>query len=442
MRRLFFAVCFAGALAGSLAAQQPDSTRKPVTAADSARQKQDSIKAVQDSLDLMKQIEAATATPASTAGTPATGGASGPTNARLLPDISAVGDFVADLSPKGTTQGDSTRFSVREVEIAVQAVVDPYLRGDVFLGFSDAEGVSIEQAFLTTTSIPDYEIRLGRYLMPFGKQNTTHRHDLHTVEYPYVIQRFFGDEGLKGTGVLVSKVFAPFGFYQELQATVVDRLGERGDGLVTLTPANKSLSGLGYSARLRNYVDVSEAANFEMSFSAITGKREQPLNADYVANDLAVRGIDANAALARQTVVGADLTYRWRPLQQGLYKSFILQGEFMRQLNSASPEIPGGGAVATSYAGPLRDYNGAYAFARWQLTARGFVGARYDWLQDPDRNGRTFAAGSGYLEWFPSEFSKFSAAYEHRTVVNDDLGRDRILLQATFALGPHKPHPF
>ncbi|HWE43026.1 MAG TPA: hypothetical protein VG432_10995 [Gemmatimonadaceae bacterium] len=446
MRRLFIVVCFSAALPGTAFSQQPDSTRKPVTAADSARQKQDSIKAVQDSLDLMKQIDALQAQPQSSANTGgtrgATGGAAGPSNPRLLPDFSAVGDFVGDLSPRGTTQADSTRFSVREVELAVQAVVDPYFRGDVFLGLSDLEGLSIEQAFLTTTSIPDLEIKVGRYLMPFGKQNTTHRHDLHTTEYPYVLQRFLSDDGLKGTGIWVSKVFAPFGFYQELQATVVDRLGSRTEGLSTVDAPNKSLGGLGYSARLRNYVDVSEAANLELSFSAITGKREQALNDSYVAGVLLPKNIVANAALARQTVLGSDLTYRWRPLQQGLYKSFILQGEYMRQLNSRSPEIPGGGAVAAAYAGPMRNFDGAYAFARWQLTARGFVGARYDWVQDPDAGGRTFTAGSGYLEWFPSEFSKLSAAYEHRTAAGLSAGRDRILLQATFSLGPHKPHPF
>ena len=38
-----------------------------------------------------------------------------------------------------------------------------------------------------------------------------------------------------------------------------------------------------------------------------------------------------NAVNARQTVIGADFTYRWRPLQQGLYKSFILQAEVLRE---------------------------------------------------------------------------------------------------------------
>ena len=443
MRRLLTILGLAAAIGAPLAAQQPDTTRKPVTRADSARRKavQDSIaKAVQDSVELMKALEGAQAAPTTQPAAASTGGATGPTNPRLLPDFSAVGDFVGDLSPRGSTQEDGARFSVREVELAVQAVVDPYFRGDVFLGISDLEGVSIEQAFLTTTSLPDIEVRLGRYLMPFGKQNTTHRHDLHTIEYPYVIQRFFGPEGLKGTGVAVNKVFAPFGFYQELQLTAVDRLGERTEGLTTTEPVNKSLGGMGYSARLRNYVDLSQATNIELSFSAITGKREQPLDETYAAT-LPGLGIDANAALARQTVLGSDLTFRWRPLQQGLYKSFILQAEVMRQINQKDPTIPGGGAPTLAYVGPVRDFTGAYAFARWQLTQRLFVGSRYDYVQDPDDDGRTFTAGSGYLEWFPSEFSKLVAGYERRDVpVN--AGKDRVLLQASFALGPHKPHPF
>jgi hypothetical protein len=416
------------------------------------RARQDSIaKAVKDSIALMKELGGALAAPRDTTGAPTgaaqrqpTGPQTGPTNPRLLPDFSAVGDFVGDLSPKGSTQEDGARFSVREVELAVQAVVDPYFRGDVFLGISDLEGISIEQAYLTTTSLPNQlELRLGRYLMPFGKQNTTHRHDLHTVEYPYVIQRFFAPDGLKGTGIEASRVFSPFGFYQELSVLAVDRLGERPEGLTPAEAPNKSLRGLGYSARLRNYVDISEAANFELSFSALTGKREQPLDPAYAA----LLPDTVNAALARQSVFGADLTYRWRPLQQGLYKSFILQGEVMRQLNERDPGIPdASGCVACApaslgYAGPTRDYTGAYVFARYQTGQRAFVGSRYDYLQDEQSDGRTLNAGSVYLEWFPSEFSKLVAGYEAVSPSGGTLV-NRLLFQASFALGPHKPHPF
>jgi len=441
-----FASCMAALLlVAPVAGAQDD-------AATRAKARQDSIaKAVRDSIALMKELGGALAAPADSAGAAKaptegqpTGPQGGPTNPRLLPDISAVGDIVFDLSPEGSTREDSTRLNVREVEVALQAVVDPYFRGDIFLGVSDLEGIAIEQAYLTTTSLPhQLELRLGRFLMPFGKQNTTHRHDLHTVDYPFVIQSFFTAEGLKGTGLQGSRVFSPFGFYQELIVTAVDRLGERPDDLTTAKQVNEDIDGLGYSARLRNYVDISEAANVELSFSALTGKRAQPLTELYAAT--LPGGI--NAAIARQSVLGADLTYRWRPLQQGLYRSFILQGEVMRQLNESDPRLPGAsGCVACvdaslGYAGPTRDFTGAYLFARYQTGRRSFLGARYDYLQDPQNDGRTLNAGSVYLELFPSEFSKLVAGYE---AVSPSGGTvtNRLLFQATFALGPHKPHPF
>ena len=168
----------------------------------------------------------------------------------------------------------------------MQAVVDPYFRGDIFLGINDTEKISIEQAFLTTTALPNgLQAQLGRFLMPLGKQNSTHRHDLHTVEYPYVLQRFLSADGLKGTGVSVSKVLAPFGFYQELIVGVVDHFIDAPEGMTLDQPVNRELNGLGYSARLRNYVDLSPDANVELSASAMTGKVAQPLVAAYTTID-------------------------------------------------------------------------------------------------------------------------------------------------------------
>jgi hypothetical protein len=413
---LLFATLLVG-VATVVGAQQPDT----------ARARRDSIqKAIADSIALVRELERMRGD--TTAGR--MGPQQAPVNPRMLPDISAVGDLIGDLSPKGSTQEDGTRFGVRELELAFQAAVDPYFRGDVFLGFSDAEGVHIEQAFLTTTAVPAVELRLGRFLMPTGKINTTHRHDLHTIEYPWVIQSFLGPEGSKGTGLYLSRIFAPLGFYQELQLTAIDRIGEAPEGLVVDEAPNKELSGLGFSARFRNYWDLSEAANLEISASALTGKLEQPIVPPFSG---------PNAINVRQSLVGADVTFRWRPLEQGLYRSFIAQAEFFRQLNERIAD--------PNYLGPNADFNGAYAFARWQLTRRLYLGGRYDWVEDPLNDGATMTAGSGYLEWFPSEFSKLMVGYE-RFMAAAPTGTprpdatNRILLQAAFAIGPHKPHPF
>ena len=350
----------------------------------------------------------------------------GAANPRLLPDISVVGDLIADLSPDGTTQEDGARLGVREVELAVQAAVDPSFRADVFLGFSDAEGVHIEQAFMTATSLP-IEVRLGRFLTPFGKQNTTHRHDLHTVDHALVTQRFLGEEGLKTTGLYLGHSFAPFGFFQEVIVTAGDRLGEAPEDLVTEESTNKDLDGLAYSARLRNYWDLSEASNLEISGSFLTGRMERELIGFPTGN--------ANALALRQTTFGADVTFRWRPPAQGLYKSFILQGEFMAQQNEdynlASVPAPI----------DLDDMSGFYVFGRYQISRRGYLGARFDSVDDIEFDGERTTAFSGMWQFYPSEFSKIVAKFE-RVSPKSFEAFNRFILQATFALGPHKPHPF
>lgn len=354
---------------------------------------------------------------------------------RFLPDISVVGDLIGDLSPDGSTQEGETRLGIRELELALLAAVDPYFRGDVYLGFSDEEGVHLEQAYLTTSSLPwQLEARLGRYLMPFSKQNTTHRHDLHTVEYPHVLQRFLGEEGLKGTGISLSRIFAPFGFYQELLVSVNDRFGEASEDLSTEAPVNEDLDGLTYTARLRNYWDLSAAANIELSASALTALVEQPVSG-------AAGGVSAVAG--RQTMWGVDLTYRWRPPRQGLYRSFLLQAEVLQQRNrrpgALPPPAPGDQVV---YDGLEGSFLGGYLFARYQITRRTFLGTRVDWLEDPAFGGRQTNAVSGYWQFYPSEFSKLMAAIERVRFPGDGGSVNRILLQATFALGPHRPHPF
>jgi hypothetical protein len=419
VRTLLMAVVMALAGNAGLNAQTPNRTR-----ADSIA-RADSIRIVRE-LEAMGRRDSANRAPAQRAGS---------SNPRFIPDISAIGEFIGDFTKGGSTQESGRRFDIREVELAIQAAVDPYFRADVILGLSDLEGIAIEESYLTAVALPfGLQARLGRFHMSFGKQNTTHRAELQAaVEYPYVIQRFLGPEGGKGTGLWLSKIGAPFGFYQELILTAVDRLGEAPEDLVAVEPSNKKLTGLGYSARLRNYWDLSEAANVELSASAMTGRREQPIAPS-------VGPVDVNAALARQTTVGVDFTFRWRPLQQGLYKSLIVQGEFMKQFNEESPELPSG-VNTDDYGGPTRSFSGAYLFARYQLKQRSFLGTRVDWMQDPEVDGRVLRAVSLFYQLFPSEFSKFVLGIE-RVMPRGERATNRLLLQSTFAVGPHRPHPF
>jgi hypothetical protein len=46
-----------------------------------------------------------------------------------------------------------------------------------------------------------------------------------------------------------------------------------------------------------------------------------------------------------------------------------------------------------------------------------------------------------FYQVFPSEFSKFVLGFE-RTMPKGGGATNRLLLQSTFAVGPHRPHPF
>src|SRR5687768_11881456 len=158
--------------AATLPAQQPDSLRRARARADSiARARADSIAAA-DSIALVKALEGAN--PAVDTGRRQTGTQGGGVagNVRLLPDISVIADLIADLSPENSTQEDGSRFSVREVELALSSAVDPYFRADFILGLSDLEGISIEEAYATAYALPwGLQARLGRFHMPLDRKS-------------------------------------------------------------------------------------------------------------------------------------------------------------------------------------------------------------------------------------------------------------------------------
>jgi hypothetical protein len=356
----------------------------------------------------------------------------------LNPDISVIGELLTDLStgdPKTTTEGE--RFEVREVELALQAAVDPYFRADFFLGVHQ-EAAEIEEAFLTALALPaDLQARMGRFRVPLGKVNLIHRPEQITVDYPWVLREFFGDEGLASNGLTLSRIFAPFGFFQELQAYVISGIGVHehdhaeeedvdDDVIIEAPDAHRLRNQIAIGAQFRNFWDLSTATNLELGVSALTG-RVRELEAECVIGQpcppVVLREVFEN-----QSFYGPYLTLRWRPLREGLYRSFIWNNELL---------------VSSGHEGNLL---GAFSQAQYQITRRMYLGARFDVVQiveeDEFETQDWFSAVSGYFTFFPSEFSRFKLAVE-RTFGAGPEGRQwRSVLQTTFALGPHRPHAF
>jgi hypothetical protein len=346
----------------------------------------------------------------------------------LNPDISAIGDFLVDLSPEEATLEGGDRFQMREVELAFQGAVDPYFRFDAFVAVH-GDVVELEEGYATTLGLPaGLQVKLGKFLLPFGKVNLTHRPELHTTDYPLYVQQYFGEEGLSSAGVWASVIGAPLGFFQEVSIVATNGAEAHAheeehaeEGLVAAQQEEEEegkdllddLADRLFVGHFKNSIDLTEAANLEVGGSIATGEDEES---------------------GRTNLYGIDAILRWKPPQMAKYQSAILQAEIAWR----DPDEGGAGL-------------GAFVFGQWQLSRRSYIGARWDYVElieevhegeeEELEEATSVQAGQLILRYFPTEFSQLRVTYERQAPdVGDAL--DRFLFQATFAIGPHRPHPF
>ncbi len=245
----------------------------PGTAADAGPSKPaGSADAGQDDEALRRELEKALGKDAAAAAAAAAGQAPPPTPApdpaiagaaplplprgaqSLNPDISAILDTEGGyqrrpfLFPSGddpalrSEEGKkSLGFAVQEVELAFQAIVDPYFRADVFLTIPNLTGLEVEEAFATTTTLPwSLQVKAGSFRSAFGRQNGQHLHMQDFTRRPLLNAAFLGADGLRGPGAQVSWL-APLPFYLTLYAEAFSLGGPEEPGPGT-TIASRTIS--------------------------------------------------------------------------------------------------------------------------------------------------------------------------------------------------------
>ncbi len=370
----------------------------------------------------------------------------------LNPNISLIGDFTGVSGPMKDTKAN--RLSLRETELGLQASVDPYARADFFVSFPEGEAVELEEGYVTLLSLPwNIKARGGKFRPNFGKMNMIHPHEQPQVNQPHLITQFLGEEALNDTGAEVSRIFAPFGIFTELSYAFLNGLGkaEKKDPTtttVTDTSGNtvtvtvketdnqpqRQIRNFAHIARVRFYGDLTDSANVELGFS---GLLHQPKE------------------FKETKMAGADLTFRWKPLQEGLYRSFIWRTEGLysdRKLLQETSALTG--AVTT----PARQLHrrGVYSYVEFQPLQRWKVGVRGDYVENPEKSDETITLQDGtsrtvgtsitravspYVTFTLSEFNRFRLQYENKTLPGDDT-EHRVFFQWTVILGPHGAHAF
>src|SRR5437763_9385172 len=222
------------------------------------------------------------------------GGAGGAAAKALNPDISVIGDFIvgAGHNPFETTPS----FEMHESEIGLQAIIDPYARGDFFISFGE-DGVNLEEGFITFTALPKgFVVRGGKMRAAFGKVNTLHNHVLPWVDRPLVTQNLVGGEdGIDDAGFSVQHILpAPKNWF--LEATGQTFRGDSGDIFTSSKKNNLSVVG-----HLRAYKDLTDSTNLDLGVSYSRGHNQ--FGSDFLAN-----------------LYGIDATYRWKPLARAIYR--------------------------------------------------------------------------------------------------------------------------
>lgn len=314
------------------------------------------------------------------------------------PDISVIGTFVAKAGDRNEYE-ERPAATLEEAEIGFQAYVDPYAQGKFFLAIGP-EGAEIEEGFIDFIALPhDFTARVGKLKASFGKANLMHTHVRKSVDQPLVIKNFFGEEGLNDSGISVSRIFPN-------DANVfVEGTAEVFSGHVEDVFESENLNDLFYLGHLRAYRDLTERSNLEIGTSYARGTAPE------------------NGGTSE--FLGVDLSYRYKPLERSIYRSFIGRAELI----SSRREDAGDRAF------------GFYASGDYQFARRWFAGLRLDQSDRAGDPNVTDRGASVTLTFWPSEFSQIRGQ-ARRIRYGDGPTVNELLLQLQFSIGAHGAHTF
>ena len=341
---------------------------------------------------------------------PVYGGSSAAAKA-LNPDISVIGDFIGaaggNTAPPLATLQPFPSLQMHESEIGLQAIIDPYARGDFFISFGE-EGVNLEEGYITFTALPaGFVAKVGKMRSAFGKVNTLHNHVLPWIDRPLVTTNLVGGEdGIDDAGFSLERILpAPKGIFLEATGQVF-----RGDSDDVFHAQQRS--DVSTVEHLRAYRDLNESTNLDIGVSYARGHNNGTVltPGDFVTQ-----------------LYGVDATLRWKPLRRSIYHSFVGRSEFIWSQRQQFPR-------------EQRAF-GWYASGDYQLGRRWFAGGRFDWSDRSQFDSLTDKGAAATLTYWPSEFSQIRGEYRF-TKYAEDKESNELLLQLIFSLGAHGAHPF
>ncbi len=353
------------------------------------------------------------------------------------PDVETLEPGGHDPSQRG--------FSLRNAEIALDGAVDPYLKGFaniVLMTDPDEEtGIELEEAYALSSGLPGgLQLKAGRFFAEFGRQNNQHPHTWAFVDQPLVLNRMFGEDGLRQNGARLSWL-APTERYTECMLGVFNGQGEDAfsfrytgeagtDGVDRVYGRATTDEGLGsvgdflFVPRISSSFDLTDAQTLVLGASAALGPND-------------------TGEHTRTRIYGVDAFWKWKPANaEGGWPFVTWQTEVLRRDFEAGADSDAELSEET-----LRDW-GAYSQVQWGFIRRWALGLRGEYVTGDSSASSEATEERGTQErvspdvtWFPTEFSKLRLQYNHEWQEYADDG-DAIWLQFEFMLGSHAAHKF
>lgn len=286
-------------------------------------------------------------------------------------------------------------FSLGESELGLSASIDPWFRGFAAVAFGGDNSVSVEEAYIETTSLGNgLTLKGGRFFSSIGYQNSQHAHVWDFVDPPLAYQAMLGgqyaDDGLQLAWL------APTDTFLELR-------GEVGRGL-TFPGLDASRNGPGSAAlSLHSGGDIGASSSWRAGLSVLDA-----------------RG-DAGTPSTRVWV--ADGVWKWAPGGNATRTNFKLQAEYLRSIQDGRPI-----------------QSGWYTQALYQFMRGWRMGLRTERL-DPGTADPKPRRNSLMLDWSPSEFSRVRLQYS-RDQARPFGADNQWFLQYIMSLGAHGAHGF
>ena len=327
--------------------------------------------------------------------------------------------------------GPGTRgFSLGESELGVYANVDPHFYGGLNLSLAPDDSVSVEEAFIQTTSLP-YGVTLkgGRFFSSIGYLNDQHAHTWDFIDNPLAYQAFlgnqFGDDGVQVKWVAPTDLFLEFGA-EYGRGRIADTIGRDKNG-----GGSGSLFG-----HIGGDVGVNNSWRAGLSYLQVSPKDRQSNDLDATGNYV------SNNFTGNSRAWIADFVWKWAPNGNATNTNFKLQGEYLHRSED--------GLLNTdSYSA---SQSGLYIQGVYQFMPQWRTGLRYDRLDGGDVNyglNTTNLMSNGYspqrftwmLDYSPSEFSRIRMQVA-RDESRQEAADSQIFLQYQMSLGAHGAHKY